>query len=164
VQNTIKLLKEAEIKLWMLTGDKIENSIEIAKLCNLIKHDHCVQFTNKYISQIEDLQKQINLFSQDNIINSKEYYVILDGKTLSYLENLTDLHKNEFMNILTNANSAICCRLTPKQKAKLTRLLKKHCNKVILSVGDGNNDVPMIMEANIGIGICGKEGTQVNYK
>ena len=29
-----------------------------------------------------------------------------------------------------------------------------------LSIGDGANDVPMIMEANIGVGIRGKEGTQ----
>ena len=29
-----------------------------------------------------------------------------------------------------------------------------------MSIGDGANDVPMIMEAHIGIGISGKEGTQ----
>ena len=31
---------------------------------------------------------------------------------------------------------------------------------ISLSVGDGANDVPMIMQANIGVGIRGKEGTQ----
>lgn len=35
---------------------------------------------------------------------------------------------------------------------------KKGCIK--LAIGDGANDVPMIMEANIGVGIRGKEGTQ----
>lgn len=29
-----------------------------------------------------------------------------------------------------------------------------------MAIGDGANDVAMIMEANIGIGIRGKEGTQ----
>lgn len=29
-----------------------------------------------------------------------------------------------------------------------------------LAIGDGNNDVSMILEANIGVGIKGKEGTQ----
>lgn len=27
-----------------------------------------------------------------------------------------------------------------------------------LSVGDGGNDVPMILEADVGVGIMGKEG------
>ena len=29
-----------------------------------------------------------------------------------------------------------------------------------MSIGDGANDVPMILEAHIGVGIRGKEGTQ----
>jgi phospholipid-translocating ATPase len=33
-------------------------------------------------------------------------------------------------------------------------------NWVTLSIGDGANDVSMILEANIGVGIRGKEGTQ----
>jgi len=31
---------------------------------------------------------------------------------------------------------------------------------ITLAIGDGANDVPMIMEAHIGIGVRGKEGTQ----
>ena len=31
---------------------------------------------------------------------------------------------------------------------------------ITLAIGDGANDVSMIMEAHIGIGIKGKEGTQ----
>ena len=45
VQDTIRLLKEADIKFWMLTGDKIENSIEVAKMCNLITTEKCIYFT-----------------------------------------------------------------------------------------------------------------------
>lgn len=30
-----------------------------------------------------------------------------------------------------------------------------------MAIGDGANDVSMIMEAHLGIGIFGKEGTQV---
>lgn len=32
---------------------------------------------------------------------------------------------------------------------------------VTMAIGDGANDVSMIMEAHLGIGIFGKEGTQV---
>ena len=34
---------------------------------------------------------------------------------------------------------------------------------ITLAIGDGANDVSMIMEAHIGVGIHGKEGSQVNY-
>lgn len=35
VPETIKLLWEAKINIWMLTGDKMETAIEIARSCNL---------------------------------------------------------------------------------------------------------------------------------
>ena len=42
-------------------------------------------------------------------------------------------------------------------------LLKKHTNnKRIAAVGDGGNDVGMILEADVGIGIVGKEGMQAS--
>lgn len=53
----------------------------------------------------------------------------------------------------------ICCRVSPKQKADVVALAKKSGPWVTLSIGDGANDVPMIMEAHIGVGIRGKEGS-----
>jgi P-type E1-E2 ATPase len=37
----------------------------------------------------------------------------------------------------------------------MVRLVKNNLNKITLAVGDGANDVNMIMEANIGVGIYG---------
>jgi P-type E1-E2 ATPase len=54
----------------------------------------------------------------------------------------------------------ICCRVSPKQKADVVGLAKKSGKWITLSIGDGANDVPMIMEAHIGVGIRGKEGSQ----
>ncbi len=67
---------------------------------------------------------------------------------------------NLFFDIGIKANSVICCRVSPKQKSRVVQLVKSRKSWVTLSIGDGANDVPMIMEANIGIGISGKEGTQ----
>ena len=39
VPETIKLLMEAEIRIWVLTGDKEETAIEIAKSCNLVREN-----------------------------------------------------------------------------------------------------------------------------
>lgn len=163
VEETIKLLKIADIKVWILTGDKIENSIEIAKSCNLIKNEKLVYFTLKNIKNFEEFKINSKNFQSeiDNYQNEKlEYCLILDGKTLSYYEMLDENYKKIFYKIMTQSTSAICCRLTPKQKSRIAKLLKNGVEKITLSVGDGANDVPMILEANIGIGISGMEGTQ----
>jgi P-type E1-E2 ATPase len=40
------------------------------------------------------------------------------------------------------------------------RIFKTRGDWVTLAIGDGANDVSMILEANIGVGIKGAEGTQ----
>ena len=67
---------------------------------------------------------------------------------------------NAFFQLGLLASSVICGRVSPKQKADVVGLCKKNSPWITLSVGDGANDVPMIMEAHIGIGIRCKEGTQ----
>lgn len=37
---------------------------------------------------------------------------------------------------------------------------RKFPDKISLAIGDGANDVPMLMEAHIGVGIAGREGMQ----
>lgn len=39
-------------------------------------------------------------------------------------------------------------------------LVQNKWNKIGLAIGDGANDVSMISEANVGIGIMGREGSQ----
>lgn len=43
----------------------------------------------------------------------------------------------------------------------MTRLVKVGTHKTTLAIGDGANDVGMIQEADIGVGISGVEGMQV---
>ena len=69
-----------------------------------------------------------------------------------------ELYKRETLNMLKQCEAVICCRVTPKQKADVVRLIKNSMNKITLAIGDGANDVNMIQEAHIGIGIYGLEG------
>lgn len=53
----------------------------------------------------------------------------------------------------------LACRVSPKQKADIVNMIKgKHPDKVTLAIGDGANDVAMILQAHVGVGILGKEG------
>jgi magnesium-transporting ATPase (P-type) len=89
----------------------------------------------------------------------KDMCIIIDGQTLDSILSDKELSTN-FLHIAIAAKSVICCRVSPKQKSKVVQLAKTHGKWVTLSIGDGANDVPMIMEAHIGVGIQGKEGTQ----
>ena len=57
-------------------------------------------------------------------------------------------------------HSTICFRCTPKNKEQIVRRVKEKTSHLTMAVGDGSNDVNMIKEASVGIGIKGKEGTE----
>lgn len=62
---------------------------------------------------------------------------------------------------LRRADAVICCRCRPDQKASLVKLIRDKVRRSrTLAIGDGANDVAMIREAHIGIGIAGREGMQ----
>jgi P-type E1-E2 ATPase len=58
--------------------------------------------------------------------------------------------------------AVIACRVSPAQKQLIVKMVKEGLphKPITLSIGDGANDVPMIQEAQIGVGISGKEGRQ----
>lgn len=86
--------------------------------------------------------------------------MVVDGATLDIILGNPEIEKPFFRLGLT-ASSVICCRVSPDQKAQVVKLSKKYGKTWIsLSIGDGANDVPMIQEANIGVGIRGQEGSQ----
>ncbi|XP_068853216.1 phospholipid-transporting ATPase IK isoform X3 [Aphelocoma coerulescens] len=70
------------------------------------------------------------------------------------------LVEKAFVELATSCQAMICCRVTPKQKALMVQLVKKHKKAVTLAIGDGANDVNMIKTADIGVGISGLEGLQ----
>ena len=53
--------------------------------------------------------------------------------------------------------SVIFCRMAPIQKAEVVRLVRNSKEApMTLAVGDGANDVSMIQEAHVGVGLYGK--------
>ena len=118
------------------------------------------QAYEKYVLKAGSQEKRL-IFK--NKINEKmKMYMIIDGRNLTYVLGDAEL-SDKFFKVGLLANSVICCRVSPKQKSLVVALAKNNKKCITLSIGDGANDVPMIMEAHIGIGISGKEGTQVIY-
>ncbi|EDO17706.1 hypothetical protein Kpol_1033p9 [Vanderwaltozyma polyspora DSM 70294] len=153
VKSSIELLRNAGIKIWMLTGDKVETA-------------RCVSISAKLISRGQYVHTITKLHKPENALNHLEYlYVnrnaclLIDGESLGmYLT----YYKVEFFNAVIHLPSIVACRCTPQQKADIAVLIRDFTGKRVCCIGDGGNDVSMIQCADVGVGIVGKEGKQAS--
>ena len=185
VPQTIKNFRLAGMKVWMLTGDKMNTAYNIGLSCNLISStmkifkicgkDIITNNQNEIINKEEceqvilDFAKEYNMFKSENPsidnfnyyirnINKNSFGILIDQKAVKIIHEEIDMQKI-FLNIAQHASSVICCRISPIQKAQIVKMMKNYDkNGITLAVGDGGNDVSMIMEAHIGVGIYGEEG------
>ncbi|XP_020534040.1 phospholipid-transporting ATPase 6 isoform X2 [Jatropha curcas] len=171
VPQCIDKLAQAGLKIWVLTGDKMETAINIGYACSLLRQGMkqiCITVTNS-----DTIAQDSKQAAKDNVLNQitnasqmiklekdphAAFALIIDGKTLTFA--LEDDMKHQFLGLAVDCASVICCRVSPKQKALVTRLVKDGTGRTTLAVGDGANDVGMIQEADIGVGISGVEGMQ----
>ena len=141
----------------MLTGDKVETATSIAISSGLKARRNILFFMRELISKT-DVADKINKL----VKNIAKTALIIDGKTLDTIMQYEGLITT-FFTIAVKAPCVCVCRCSPTQKAVIARYLKDYTNgKRIAAVGDGGNDVGMILEADVGIGIEGKEGLQAS--
>ncbi|CAI9274898.1 unnamed protein product [Lactuca saligna] len=170
VAECIDKLAQAGLKIWLLTGDKKETAVNIGFACSLLRHDmkqfhlslsRDAESKNQPKAMNDEILNQIEA-SYQVTVNEKTkddpFALVVDGKALEIA--LGDEIRDDFLQLAVNCSSVICCRVSPKQKALITRLVKKYTGKMTLAIGDGANDVGMIQAADIGIGISGMEGMQ----
>ncbi|KAI9163281.1 Phospholipid-transporting ATPase DNF1 [Paramyrothecium foliicola] len=183
VPDTIALLGDAGIKLWVLTGDKVETAINIGFSCNLLNNDmelihikidedESGEATDEtFLDQTEKLMdEQLQTFgitgSDEDLAKAKKNHeppapthgLVIDGFTLRWA--LSDRLKQKFLLLCKQCKSVLCCRVSPAQKASVVAMVKNGLDVMTLSIGDGANDVAMIQEADVGVGIAGVEGRQ----
>ena len=174
VPDTIELLGVAGIKLWVLTGDKVETAINIGFSCNLLTNDMDLIVFKSEEQTLEDAENQLNQYLKSfNITGSDEelqaarsnheppdptHALVIDGDSLKLV--LQDELRQRFLLLCKQCKAVLCCRVSPSQKAAVVKLVKTGLDVMTLSIGDGANDVAMIQEADVGVGIAGEEGRQ----
>ncbi|KAL0442362.1 UNVERIFIED_CONTAM: putative phospholipid-transporting ATPase 5 [Sesamum latifolium] len=170
VPECIDKLAQAGLKIWLLTGDKKETAVNIGFACSLLRHDMkqlhlCLRKESPSNQQMKDVKEEIlcQLQSYNQLITEEDregdpFALVVDGKALEV--SLSYDVRNQFLSVAMRCDVVICCRVSPKQKALITRTVKEHSGKTVLAIGDGANDVGMIQEADIGVGISGMEGMQ----
>ncbi|CAI7791342.1 unnamed protein product [Closterium sp. NIES-54] len=231
VPQAIEALAQAGIKLWVLTGDKLETAINIGFACSLLRHhmqQHLVFLEDNDAAAKEAARRGVPLkeFAAELVRSqilaasesvhgaqwagpqqagsttasgrtsnrvdhpsqehrgdggmgegegegeggsgsesgseggaAQEHAVVIDGKALA-LVLADDALRAAFLELALQCASVICCRVSPKQKAQVTAMVRREGKQICLAIGDGANDVGMIQKANIGVGIRGEEGQQ----
>lgn len=153
VKPALEFLRNAGIKIWMLTGDKIETARCIAVSAKLVSR-------GQYIHSVTKLADDRSAMAELEFLQNKtDSALLIDGDSLQYY---LDRYREPFIDLTTKLPSVICCRCTPTQKADVARLIRDHTKRRVACIGDGGNDVSMIQAADIGIGIIGKEGRQAS--
>ncbi|XP_071642115.1 probable phospholipid-transporting ATPase IA isoform X4 [Temnothorax longispinosus] len=159
VPETIQAFIQADIHVWVLTGDKQETALNIGYSCKLITHGMPLYIINE--SSLDKTREVIIQRCLDFGIDLKcknEVALIIDGSTLDYA--LSCDIRMEFLELCSACKVVICCRVSPIQKAEVVDLITSNKKAVTLAIGDGANDVAMIQKAHIGVGISGVEGLQ----
>ncbi|OIW30341.1 phospholipid-translocating P-type ATPase [Coniochaeta ligniaria NRRL 30616] len=158
VPDTIDKLRRANIKVWMLTGDKRETAINIAQSARI-----CKPFSEVYILDATRGKLQEKIASALIDVGRgmiPHSVVVIDGHTLSVVEEDESI-KILFFDLAARVDSVICCRASPSQKATLVKCIRDRVpSSMTLAIGDGANDIAMIQASHVGIGISGKEGLQ----
>ena len=174
VPDAIQLLAQAGIKLWVLTGDKVETAINIGFSCNLLDNEMDLlvfSIDDEDMSKAEaELDKALAIFgktgSDEELKIARTVHeppapthaLVIDGETLKLV--LDDRLKQKFLLLCKECRSVLCCRVSPAQKAAVVAMVKHGLDVMTISIGDGANDVAMIQEAHVGVGIAGEEGRQ----
>ena len=156
VPSVIADLITANIKVWMLTGDKLETAENIAMSCKLIQKD----FVKLYLKSKDNIDEQydkLKAIIRDNI-NIKKITMIIEGEAITKIVSKKFTCLNYVRDILSKCDSVICCRMSPNGKGDIVSMVKDNLKCITLAIGDGANDVNMIKRADIGIGLYGKEG------
>lgn len=158
VPETLSMLKKMDIKFWVMTGDKKETLLEVSRLANIYDQ------SNTDIVDVEGTDPEKLLYTLKEALGmypleDRELLVIIDGKTLEAVLSY-DYLDDIYFKLCHKASAVLCCRVTPSKKAKVVSILKHKTKQSILTIGDGSNDVPMIIEGDIGISIRSFESTQ----
>jgi len=163
VPDAIATLAQGGIKIWVLTGDKQETAENIGFACRLLRDDMTINYINgaddnEIKTQLREcLERNADCIGKEN----EHLALLVDGKSLITIMADTVLTA-DLLKFATMCKAVIACRVSPSQKMQIVAMVRHGVKPepMTLSIGDGANDVPMILEAHVGVGISGNEGMQ----
>jgi phospholipid-translocating ATPase len=172
VKPSLELLRNAGIKIWMLTGDKVETARCVAVSSKLVargqyihtiskskSHARLICLSSTILKSVIVKRKDLAHDSLDFLRGKTDACLLIDGESLALF--LTHF-REQFISIAVQLPAVVACRCSPTQKADVAKLIRQYTKKRVCCIGDGGNDVSMIQAADVGVGIVGKEGRQAS--
>lgn len=119
---------------------------------SLCRTGHALRMSIKQILHLDVDEVQQDIKNPALVVSGRSLAHILKDKIFTQM----------FQRLCMLSKAVIACRLNPRQKADIVTLMKKSREPapMTLAIGDGANDVSMIQEAHIGVGVAGNEGMQ----
>ncbi|XP_029066388.1 probable phospholipid-transporting ATPase IH isoform X3 [Monodon monoceros] len=136
--DTIEALQKAGIKVWVLTGDKMETAAAACYACRLFRRNtQLLEVTTKRLEEqslhdvLCELSKTVLHCSASLTRDSfsglsadvQDYGLIIDGAALSLImkpheDGSSSNYRELFLDICRNCSAVLCCRMAPLQKAQ----------------------------------------------
>ena len=117
VRITLEQLRNASVKVWMLTGDKLETATCIAKSSRLVSKTQAIHIFNTVTNRME-AHNEMNAFRR-----KQDTALVIKGDSL---EVCLEYYEHEFMELVAACPAVVCCRCSPEQKAVVVRLVEQH--------------------------------------
>ena len=178
VEDAIVKIRQAGIKLWVLTGDKLETAKNIGFSTRVLSPSMEILTLDADRSTFKDELEHVREHALQASNNRMTVALIVTGRALeeimrksvesqrsfgkSFQSPSKGRYQDRFLEVAVLCSVVIACRVSPLQKSEMVTLVRKGVTPtpVTLAIGDGANDVPMLQEAQVGVGISGKEGRQ----
>lgn len=176
VKFALNKLNMADIHTWIVSGDRSENVEALARNLDIV---NCNQADILYLSEkdhLEDIDGKINSIlltlhkkTKGNDLNipineelKKTIVVFIHGRAMSAIIKNNKLYQ-QFALLLIHIKYLFGSNFSAKNKSDLAIIMKKFlCKKCkLLAIGDGLNDVMMLKESDLAIGIRSREILQL---
>jgi len=157
LNNSISELMESKKDFTLLTGDRMQAAISIAKTIGIL--DNTIATTTTItIDNDHDLLK-----TYSNIQNtSTNPAIIINGRALESFIMNSDL-KTKLGIIVQKSNKKVIYRASPTTKQLYISFLQHHLKVQTVMVGDGSNDIAALMQSDVGICVKHTDNLHVQH-
>lgn len=165
IGDTIKFLRGAKMKMWVLSDENLTESVRTMRQIGLVgnsyefvKYSEPKKIRESFYVDLD--QKLQGLDSKKKIASlvSAEYF-----STIHEYKRTNEVLYKQFVDLLMRSETVLLHGANVVQKRQIIEMVRTHDPKIVtMAVGAGVSNTQMLVAAHIGVGIVDKEGMQAS--